>query len=697
MAIVINDQYRLRQENYLDDRQGIAESVSSLKSWDFENVPIPSGFEVFVDGVWYIFKVEFEEDETTGKFRRVTDELGIEGLEERVEVLEVKESQLEFDNDVETAPTFADILTTEFWTDDQEELHIRLGKRVTVTSDSDTSKNGVWYLVNSDYQQSGSWVKLISRADLIKTTDTTTPSDENVYTAANVDKIFPKKAGDEVVSGRWTFTDTATFEKDITITSLGTIHAVNLQADNSELDNATIHNLDADRVNIENEEVENLKVRRDAEFFGGSYIKRVDGRSVAKFDKLIAEETDIRDIDEKIEEKLGFIGVSNLLLNTSFSGQSLSERYDEDTNLDSSSHVFSDQLDNWVVTDKFVRAVSNPNSIAGFFVYLYSRTSAIAQTTPMNLQKGGEYVLSWKTNGIVTVTIDEISDLGTVYILPRTRESEYKTYFVKFTTPEDEKVTVRFTGGPCCLGEIKLEEGVIPTTWFPSLLDVDPVAKLIFKYEYLNTAFEEYTENNDDTVSSVLLKNQIKIGEYINGKLEKIYGGISGIVGTERDVMIWSGSSFRNAQSLLYHVYQNPSYLDNLSQSELQKLSKFIVTFGSKVIASDFYGVGKFKGILKDNSGRNVRAFNVVNGKIPYSGTTLIFKDGILVDEYDVPRNATIGRLIFRYGICNIDNPSDIITILTGISEMPRLYLRFDEGYLVKVSKDDNITSYYWY
>jgi hypothetical protein len=121
------------------------------------------------------------------------------------------------------------------------------------------------------------------------------------------------------------------------------------------------------------------------------------------------------------------------------------------------------------------------------------------------------------------------------------------------------------------------------------------------------------------------------------------------------------------------------------------------VTFGSKIIASDFYGVGKFKGILKDNSGRNVRAFNVVNGKIPYSGTTLIFKDGILVDEYDVPRNTTIGRLIFRYGICNIDNPSDIITILTGISEMPRLYLRFDEGYLVKVSKDDNITSYYWY
>ena len=697
MAIIINDQYRLRQENFLDDRQGIAESISSLKSWDFENVPIPNGFKVFVDGFWYIFKEEFEEDETTGKFRRETDNLGIEELTERVSTLEVKESQLEFDNDIETAPTFIDILTTDFWKDDQEELHIKPGKRVTVTSDTDSSKNGVWYLINENYQQSSNWIKLISRADLIKTTDSTIPSDENVYTAANTNKIFPKKAGDEIISGSWTFTERATFEKDITVTGFGAIHTVNLQADNSDLGNVRIQNSETNLSRTGLEDTDNLKVRGDAEFFGGSYIKRINGRSVAKFDKLIAEETDIRDIDEKIEEKLGFLGIGNLLLNTSFSGQSLSKNYNEDTNLNSSSSVFSDQLDNWMVTDKFVRAVSNPNSIAGYFVYLYSRTSAIAQTTPMNLQKNGEYVLAWKTNGIVTVTIDEISDLGTVYTLPRTRGSEYKTYFVKFIAPEDEKVTVRFTGGPCYLGEIKLEEGVIPTTWFPSLMDVDPVAKLIFKYEYLNTAFEEYTENNDDTVSSILLKNQVKIGEYINGKLKKIYGGISGIIGDENDVMMWSGSSFEDAQDLLYHIYRNPSYLDNLDQDKLQKLSKLIVTFGSKVIISDFYGVGKFKGILKDNSGRNIRAFNVINGKIPYNNSHLIFKDGILVDEYGIPVNRTIENIIFTSGICNVVDPEEIITIQTGISGMPNLYLRFDEGYLVKVSKDDNITSYYWY
>ena len=69
MAIIINDQYRLRQQNFLDDRVGVAIDVSALKSWNFSEVPIPEGFEVFVEGVWYEYKSEYEEDPILGKFR----------------------------------------------------------------------------------------------------------------------------------------------------------------------------------------------------------------------------------------------------------------------------------------------------------------------------------------------------------------------------------------------------------------------------------------------------------------------------------------------------------------------------------------------------------------------------------------------------------------------------------------------------
>lgn len=61
-------------KNFLDLRQGKADSLADLKTWSLN---IPTGFEVCVGGVWYVYNPEFEEDEITGKFRKRIDvELG---------------------------------------------------------------------------------------------------------------------------------------------------------------------------------------------------------------------------------------------------------------------------------------------------------------------------------------------------------------------------------------------------------------------------------------------------------------------------------------------------------------------------------------------------------------------------------------------------------------------------------------------
>ena len=723
MAIVINDQYRLRQENFLDDRQGIAESISSLKSWDFENVPIPSGFKVFVDGVWYIFKVEFEEDEITGKFRRVTDDLGIEGLTERVDTLEEKESLLEekvdFEIDIETAPTFGDIVTPAFWKDEQEVLHIKPGKRVTVTSDPDPSKNGVWFLSNENFQLSESWIKLVSRADLIKTTDTTTPSDENIYTAANTDNLFPKKAGDEVISGSWKFAETATFEKDIIVHGVSKVSVHDVIAENVKSENGEFRHLRVteDLTSEGSASLNRLSVSgrsilgKDNSFGNNGSIKDVLGKTIATFDKIVASESEISDIDEKIEEKLGYLGVGNLLKNTSFWGRSQSEEFNEESVLSEDYQVFSDALDDWGVTTGDCKVLPNTNYITGFCVLLPTELSQISQKSVIPLTKGAEYVLSWKAKYTITPSIDEIRirDID-IKMLPGIGESEYKTYYVRIKSPEDMYITVRFSGGAGYVGEIKLEMGIIPTSWFPCPLDTDPVAKLIFRYEYLNTAFEEYTRSNDDTVSSILLKNQIKIGEYINGGIEKFYGGISGIVSNpSTDVMMWSGSSFREAQDLVYRVYKNPNYLDDLSYSELQTLAKMAVTFGAKTIMTDLYAAGKFKGQHLDTDGSTIKSFNVISGNIPCNtGSGVIglkMKGGLLIGSDGKYANQTITSinpgtsqtrtLTFLNGKCAITDPSNAITIWTGSGT---LTLRFRDGYLVKVSEgNDNSSTYYWY
>jgi len=64
-------------KNFLDFRQGYANAPEDLKTWDLN---IPPGFEVCVNGEWYIYSPEFEEDEITGKFRKRVD-VELEGVD----------------------------------------------------------------------------------------------------------------------------------------------------------------------------------------------------------------------------------------------------------------------------------------------------------------------------------------------------------------------------------------------------------------------------------------------------------------------------------------------------------------------------------------------------------------------------------------------------------------------------------------
>ena len=61
-------------KNFLDVRQGSADSLEDLRTW---NLNIPPGFEVCVDGVWYVYNPEYDPDPETGRFRKRIDiELG---------------------------------------------------------------------------------------------------------------------------------------------------------------------------------------------------------------------------------------------------------------------------------------------------------------------------------------------------------------------------------------------------------------------------------------------------------------------------------------------------------------------------------------------------------------------------------------------------------------------------------------------
>jgi len=70
MAIKIGTNFSYEGERFLDERQSMIRSISELRDWD---ILIPNGFEVYVEGDWYIYNPEVNEDTITGNWHKRID------------------------------------------------------------------------------------------------------------------------------------------------------------------------------------------------------------------------------------------------------------------------------------------------------------------------------------------------------------------------------------------------------------------------------------------------------------------------------------------------------------------------------------------------------------------------------------------------------------------------------------------------
>jgi hypothetical protein len=719
MAIIITDKFQLRQKNFLDDRQGIASSVSALKSWNYSTVPIPEGFEVYVGGVWYIYRSSHPDDPVTGKFKTRADSGGVDDLKVRV-------TRLEFEDGRDVASTFAQIKTEAFWKDSTGVSHARAGRIVTVTNDG--ANNGPWYLISSDYTKTENWIKLIGRGDLVTTTGGAAVSNTSVYTSSKTDALFPKKASTENITGKWVFKDNQVFEKDLTTNTLhattgtitnlnstsGTItnlssttgNISNLTSETANITNGTISNLTSTNSTSTNQTVTGkLQTTGEAVLKGvnvgtNGSIKDEDGKTVARVDKIIADESELADLDQQIRDQMGLIGVGNLLKNTSFLGQFESKELKSDTGLGNETVVYNSKVDDWDVTSEW-EIVVDSDAITGYSMKLKSPTSMISQETFLTLCAGTSYILSWKQKGEIEVEIQgydlEIQTIG--------QNSRYKFCYTEIVPTANQKERIFFKGGPGNVFEIKLEEGILPTTWFPSCMDTDPVASRSDSYEFLKTSLIEYPETNSTTVSGLFLKDQIKVGDITNDVVRNVWGGLSGVFNDESDIMLWSGGSYGNAVDLISKIENNPDYLDELPESTLKRLTKAIISFGSKSIFTDLYATGKFKGQHLDNDGSEITSFNKVTGFLPAVSGETTTKIGFTAGRLNrvdgiYPTSIDFGgtTITFSSGYCTTSEGQFTISTGSSISGVSSLHLIFHKGYLVKVSsvKDYNST-YYWF
>ena len=67
MAINVGSNFLYQGRKYLDDRLNKAKSIEDLKNW---TIPVPDGFEIFVENSWYEFNSTNPVDPKLGKFKK---------------------------------------------------------------------------------------------------------------------------------------------------------------------------------------------------------------------------------------------------------------------------------------------------------------------------------------------------------------------------------------------------------------------------------------------------------------------------------------------------------------------------------------------------------------------------------------------------------------------------------------------------
>lgn len=300
---------------------------------------------------------------------------------------------------------------------------------------------------------------------------------------------------------------------------------------------------------------------------GNNYVKYDTAKGVDIKGKVQIEEgstgaSNLQDLGGYISENVK-VGAENLLLNTGFTGSYETENLKEEDNLESDTKLYSKNLESW--TGK-ATVVEDTESVSGYSVKLGYLSQDI------DLINGEKYVISYKAkNGAVKISCGDFES-------SQATDGEYKVYSNTFTFSGEQKFYISGTASVC---EIKLERGTIATDWCPSRLDKNPVADNFKKYWYLMDALKGTTEID----GGLILTSIIRLGQWQDGKLQKVNACISGIYNDDDDVAFSAGGDLDRAIYTTMLYKNNPTYIP--TEEELKNIANCVITHGGRAILND--------------------------------------------------------------------------------------------------------------
>lgn len=425
--------------------------------------------------------------------------------------------------------------------------------------------------------------------------------------------------------------------------------------------------------------------------YGDTYVGAKDKSTYVKYDqeegvevagkvKLHAGSTgaaQLEDLPDEIYNAVK-IGGENLLLNTGFLGDFEALKLDSNKNLKKGTKMYNTTLDKWGGT---ATLNEDSNAVSGV-----SATLGILTQTIYLLQNEN-YVISYKAKGTsVNVTVGGITILQQL-------SNDYQKYSHVFTNNGGTIFTIAGTATVC---DIKLERGTIATDWCPSVLDPNVVKDKFKSLWYLQDALKGETQ----TLGGLSLTSMIMLGKWVDGVMEKVNAGISGIYNDDTDVAMWSGGTFEQAIATVQKLLSGEIPTDE----EWKSLAKFVATHGGDIFIRGYiYALGGvFRGrvetsingnrIVIDPSTSSLKMYNsdgkvCLNMSFSESGERIFAGINIIEYEGDTPSfSASLSGRILTFsnsleGYSGIFAP-DRITFQAGKEEILNIqsFKNFNDG-----------------
>lgn len=272
------------------------------------------------------------------------------------------------------------------------------------------------------------------------------------------------------------------------------------------------------------------------------------------------------------------IGSVNLLRNTGFTGDYETEDLSAATELSADTELYSKQLKYWTGV-----ATVSADSAAGS-----GYSAAIGSLSQsVSLIKGESYVISYKAKGTsVSVSCGSFS-------VSQPLTSSYQRYTHKITFNGSGIFLISGTATVC---DLQLERGTIATDWKPSILDND---KSMAEFQAINYIASAIKDGSVDILGGLILANMVQLGNYKDGKMQKVTAGVSGIYNDDDDVAFWAGGKLEQAIRTVMRFRNNSNYQP--TDEEWENMANFVVAHGGDVFLRGYiYALGgKFRGVVE--------------------------------------------------------------------------------------------------